>query len=493
MKSHTISAFDPQEDRPYNEHHYISNYTTKTDLQALKTFKRLHILDSTNIVRSYSLQYGKVGLAIDYKKKQFVLRLRLECEQFMLEFPSSESIIEWYNAITLGIDNSLDLTRREFPKYRSVPRRRRRRYAHGNTAVNHMDALLMHRGDVPRTSSLENIFGSHRKAAALKSHGSSASIASPKRVVNTGKSTRGSFVSKVVSGLKFKRKGNFGNRRTNSGVSADDVRDALKNISITDKGSVEGFGELHPHPDDDEEDEEEEEDDEEGEMIGAMDNMQVMGADADELDDLDDESSEEDEPLHMNIPPSIHVFPSEKTTSSGSLSPDMRHARQRVSVSSRSTNASSRLGLKEKNYTPNTSTELFTAAENEIPLRRYESYIAKSKDTDFATYSFRLQRKVLKDAMRCIPPMIENERWANKFIVMDFSATYSPKDQKAVQNHFKCEEIVVHLTNVGPRYIHRFQRKLQEWVVTPSGLIPCLNLEEYAIMDDLHNRQYRSV
>lgn len=427
-KHTNISAFSSLESRPYNESQYTSTYTTKTDLQALKTFKGLHLLDSTNIIRSYSLQYGKVGLAIDYKKKHFVLRLRLECEQFMLEFPCSEAIIEWYNAITLGIDNALELNRRELPKFRSVPRRRRRRAPVTDRRFSG-GRLLKSNRDLPRNSSYDSLF--NRK---------------PTSTVANQNSERTSIVGKFLTGFKLKKgekRKSAGKMRgrTDSGVSVEDVRNALKSISMDDNARDNVF--------EDEEDEEEE--------------------------DSAEEEEEEDGVGTYDVRSAINGNLIDSPSNGVNVSTSATNDKVRTSVSSRSTAGSSMLGFHRKNSTtPNTSTELFTSGET--PLRRYESYIAKSKQSEMATYSFRLQRKILKDAMRCIPPMIENEKWANKFIVLDFNEKYVPQDPSVVLLHFKCQDIVIHLPGVGPQYVHKFQRKLQEWVVTPSGMIPCINM-----------------
>lgn len=86
--------------------------------------KVLKACKQKKLLRSYSLQYAKIGLATDYTKKPNVLRLRLENEQFLLCFSSTQELIDWNLALSIGKDVSLDLTEREIPKYRTVPRRR---------------------------------------------------------------------------------------------------------------------------------------------------------------------------------------------------------------------------------------------------------------------------------------------------------------------------------------------------------------------------------
>lgn len=80
------------------------------------------------LIRSYSLQYAKIGLATDYTKKSNVLRLRLENEQFLLEFSSAKELIEWNLGLSIGRDVSPDIQQREDPRYRTVPRRRRTQF-----------------------------------------------------------------------------------------------------------------------------------------------------------------------------------------------------------------------------------------------------------------------------------------------------------------------------------------------------------------------------
>lgn len=79
------------------------------------------------LVRSYSLQHAKIGLAIDYKKRANVLRLRVESEQILVQFPTTESLIQWNMALDTAKDISLDIEVRNLPKDRTLPRRRRRR------------------------------------------------------------------------------------------------------------------------------------------------------------------------------------------------------------------------------------------------------------------------------------------------------------------------------------------------------------------------------
>lgn len=77
------------------------------------------------LIRSYSLQHARIGLASDYLKRPNVLRVRLENEQLLLSFSSTRELVEWNLGLSVGRDVSMDLVDREVPRYRTVPRRRR--------------------------------------------------------------------------------------------------------------------------------------------------------------------------------------------------------------------------------------------------------------------------------------------------------------------------------------------------------------------------------
>lgn len=79
-------------------------------------------------IGSYTLQYGDVGLASDYVKRPHVIRVRVEGEQFLLECGSQEDCIVWINVLQMAMDLALPLEERRIPKYRSIPRRGRRRH-----------------------------------------------------------------------------------------------------------------------------------------------------------------------------------------------------------------------------------------------------------------------------------------------------------------------------------------------------------------------------
>lgn len=88
-----------------------------------------------NLLRSFTLQFAEVGIAIDYKKRPNVLRIRAETEQFLLQAPSQQHHITWTNTVQMGIDVALPLEERSLPKYRLIPRRRRHDQRAASAAV----------------------------------------------------------------------------------------------------------------------------------------------------------------------------------------------------------------------------------------------------------------------------------------------------------------------------------------------------------------------
>jgi hypothetical protein len=51
--------------------------------------------DERDLVRVYTMQHAESGLGKDYIKRQHVIRVRLENEQFLLQTKNVESVILW--------------------------------------------------------------------------------------------------------------------------------------------------------------------------------------------------------------------------------------------------------------------------------------------------------------------------------------------------------------------------------------------------------------
>lgn len=107
-------------------------------------------LTTKRLVKSYSLQFAKFGLPVDYKKKNNCLRLRAETEQFIIHFHSIDEMISWSNYLSMGINVSLDIDTRPMPSDRTVPRRRRnRRCSSTNRNRSYSDSELIRRELTP--------------------------------------------------------------------------------------------------------------------------------------------------------------------------------------------------------------------------------------------------------------------------------------------------------------------------------------------------------
>lgn len=72
--------------------------------------------------KSYTLQTARFGSAIDYGKKLFTLRLRLEINQFLLNFLTLRKFVAFYNALKISSEVALPIEDRfESAKYKTVP------------------------------------------------------------------------------------------------------------------------------------------------------------------------------------------------------------------------------------------------------------------------------------------------------------------------------------------------------------------------------------
>ena len=82
--------------------------------------------DQVKPARIYSLQYADAGVATDYVKKRFVLRVRLEGEQFLLQASTDKERDDWIESIQAASNIALSLDERCMPRFVTLPRRRRR-------------------------------------------------------------------------------------------------------------------------------------------------------------------------------------------------------------------------------------------------------------------------------------------------------------------------------------------------------------------------------
>lgn len=123
---------------------------------------KLKYMSPQNLIKSYSLQYAKYGVPTDYDKRQFVLRLRCESEQFLINFNHIDDMINWAMYLSIGISVSLDLEFRQLPDYRVVPRRRRRRRRRHRNGHNKKKTTTF-----KRTHSNNSVIGQRNRASSV--------------------------------------------------------------------------------------------------------------------------------------------------------------------------------------------------------------------------------------------------------------------------------------------------------------------------------------
>ncbi|OBT74535.1 hypothetical protein VF21_07531 [Pseudogymnoascus sp. 05NY08] len=76
--------------------------------------------------RSYSLQHAEAGIASDYLKRRYVIRIRVEADQLLLASDDAPTHIAWLEALAAAIDLAPALDERSLPEDASLPRPRRR-------------------------------------------------------------------------------------------------------------------------------------------------------------------------------------------------------------------------------------------------------------------------------------------------------------------------------------------------------------------------------
>ncbi|KAJ7594659.1 hypothetical protein C8J56DRAFT_927312 [Mycena floridula] len=79
------------------------------------------------LIKRYTMQNSESGLANDYLKRQNVIRVRMEGQQFLLQATDITAVVEWIEGFQSATNISLDLDERPMPKGPMFPRRRRRR------------------------------------------------------------------------------------------------------------------------------------------------------------------------------------------------------------------------------------------------------------------------------------------------------------------------------------------------------------------------------
>ncbi|RFU30852.1 hypothetical protein B7463_g5469, partial [Scytalidium lignicola] len=77
------------------------------------------------LIKTYNLQHAEAGIAADYTKRRYVIRVRAEADQFLLSCSELGTFVEWLQNIFAAIDLAPPLEERGFPRDQSIPRSRR--------------------------------------------------------------------------------------------------------------------------------------------------------------------------------------------------------------------------------------------------------------------------------------------------------------------------------------------------------------------------------
>ncbi|RFU75182.1 ph domain-containing [Trichoderma arundinaceum] len=85
--------------------------------------------------KTYSLLHADAGIAADYKKRRYVIRVRAETDQFLLSCIELSTFIKWLECLFAAIDVAAPIDDRDFPRDMSIPRIQRIRWFRSQTGV----------------------------------------------------------------------------------------------------------------------------------------------------------------------------------------------------------------------------------------------------------------------------------------------------------------------------------------------------------------------
>ncbi|KAL2181397.1 uncharacterized protein P884DRAFT_188980 [Thermothelomyces heterothallicus CBS 202.75] len=85
----------------------------------------------STLERAYSLLHADAGIAADYRKRRYVIRMRVETDQFLLSCVELGTFVTWLDGIFAAINVSPPIDERDFPRDFSVPRIQRIRWLRG--------------------------------------------------------------------------------------------------------------------------------------------------------------------------------------------------------------------------------------------------------------------------------------------------------------------------------------------------------------------------
>jgi hypothetical protein len=84
-----------------------------------------------SLEKSYSLLHADAGIAADYKKRRYVIRVRAETDQFLLSCVELPTFVHWLDALFAAMSVAAPIEDREFPRDQSIPRIQRIRWLRG--------------------------------------------------------------------------------------------------------------------------------------------------------------------------------------------------------------------------------------------------------------------------------------------------------------------------------------------------------------------------
>lgn len=87
----------------------------------------------SKLEKSYSLLYADAGIAADYKKRRYVIRIRAETDQFLLSCVELSTFVKWLESLFAAIDIAAPIDDRDFPRDMSIPRIQRIRWYRGQS------------------------------------------------------------------------------------------------------------------------------------------------------------------------------------------------------------------------------------------------------------------------------------------------------------------------------------------------------------------------
>lgn len=87
----------------------------------------------SKLEKSYSLLHADAGIAADYTKRRYVIRIRAETDQFLLSCIELTTFVKWLECLFAAIDVAAPIEDRDFPRDMSIPRIQRIRWLQGQS------------------------------------------------------------------------------------------------------------------------------------------------------------------------------------------------------------------------------------------------------------------------------------------------------------------------------------------------------------------------